>query len=419
MAYKTIPNPDTWTQADWYVDWAAGNDKNDGKTALTAVKTVMGGVVARWGTPNPTLKQTTTFHILSSQPVGAEEIVMSPTLEAPANLVFIGTPSLVANFNLGAVTSKNRATNTQFSAAGFPGGTAVGQLVQNNQAGKNSRCFVRTIIAGTAQLSQPLVPLVEGVDTVFQPAPAEVDTWALNDTVALYSLPLLNLLNVSTTGGMGTTPVELTSALWIQLLRIPDPSGTPVTMTFQPSGAGTSMVITDTYIEPYWESFGTYVSFDNAYLDGGGEGDHVTFCGGIINQGFIFYHACIIDGDVIMDALCVPTGSMLLVGFVNVAVKLQANPTATMRINATLYTPTPPIVWGVGTIDVQPEGVLWNSTGHTWATTVFTTTLTINALNVATKYVAGVFTDGVAVNVANLDAFGGLQNPIKGGRYTS
>ena len=44
-----------WTQADWYVDPVSGSDSNTGIIG-NPVQTIMGGVVAKWGTTSPTLK---------------------------------------------------------------------------------------------------------------------------------------------------------------------------------------------------------------------------------------------------------------------------------------------------------------------------------------------------------------------------
>jgi hypothetical protein len=79
------------------------------------------------------------------------------------------------------------------------------------------------------------------------------------------------------------------------------------------------------------------------------------------------------------------------------------------------------VIWGPGNIDQEGpnSGFEINNvaTGATFANTFMMNAALLNAAATGTKYVAGTFTDGVAINNANLTSFGGLQNPITGCRY--
>jgi hypothetical protein len=74
-------------------------------------------------------------------------------------------------------------------------------------------------------------------------------------------------------------------------------------------------------------------------------------------------------------------------------------------------------LYGPGSCDVSYGAVTVDVAQGTFAANVNLAALTLNGAAAGTKYVAGVFTDGVPVTSANVDASGGLQNPRTGARY--
>ena len=419
LAART-PHPATWTQADWYVDWVLGNDSNDGTTPGTAVKTVMGGVVNKWGTNSPELPQTTTLHILTPQPLGAEVIFLEPILVGPFTFNIVGTKTPVASYVLVAVTSKNRPTNTQFDAT-FPVAVTPGELLVNTTALKDSHCFVRSSAGVVSQLSQPLAPIAVG-SVIVQPAPAEVDAWMAGDTVDVFDLPILNLCVLRVTCTVSDL-AQTAPGLWLQSLHVPDPSGSPGFTEFAPVAEGGYVVLNDVSVDAFLKTpiqgveqrggGGSVLTtaLVQCYLNGGGSGSAYIF-GGIVNQ-FAFIGSGFLDGDVILDVGSTGgTDAFVFGGFVNVASALIGLSSCSFILAG--------IWWGLGTLNVTKTSLVQNNRGdHSWTNGLFVATLHINNSATGTKYVAGVFTDGVLVTPANLDAFGGLQDVINGARYTT
>lgn len=418
----TIPNPATWTQADWYVDWTNGNDANDGKTPATAVKTVMGGVVAKWGTVSPILAQTTTIHILTPQPLNAEQIILEPILSGLIDFIIVGTPQLVAHTNLGAVTAKNRAANVQFAAAGFGGaGIAVGQLVHNTTAGKDSWGFIYALPGGgVADLTQPLAPMTPGVTTLFVPAPAEVDTWAIGDTVDVFEACALNLRSLIVHGGSATDPLFIHPNVWVRYIKVLDAGGAPGNSTFAPIFPGNYVTLESCMFQPSLVT--TEPSFEanviQCYMGAGCWPDWTYIAGGIVTlYGLETTGINWLDADLILQSSAGLSGECIL-GFVNILNTVAGHGGAELRIETFTYGSS--FVWGAGTINLQIESSLWNTSGKTWVNCLSVPTLQAMGLAFGSGYVGGgVFNDGIAITPANLDLWQGLQNVRGGARYSS
>lgn len=403
----------SWSQTDWYVDWTHGNDANDGKTSGTAVKTVMGGVVTKWGTNSPLLSNSTTIHMLSDQPLNAEEIILQPFMNVVGQGSFniIGTPTVLGTTTLSAVVAKNRATNTQFQAAGF-GSYPVGSLVHNTTAGKNSYAIIRTNGGGTAQLSQPLAPI--SANTLLALPPAEFDTWANTDTVTILKPTAINLFVLNVTTGMVDSSFDGGVNLF-QYLDILDPSGTPFDSVITLNNLGSAGIFDSCVVETYVvDPIAFETVFSNCYLTGGGEVTRCVYFGGIIKQGIVFNAAVTLDGDVIVDDFC-SVISLCLAGYVNIGNKIQALTGGTFRLVQEYYSAS--IVWGVGVLDVQPGGNIWNSTGN-WTTALFTTTLTLKGATTGTAYSGTSFINGITLTPTHLDGYGSIFNVNNGARYT-
>ena len=83
-------NPSSLLQPAWYVDPVAGNDAHDGTSPATAVKTIMGGIVKRWGTSSPILTVSVTVFVLQPEAPEQEEIVLSPVVTKGVNFAIVG-----------------------------------------------------------------------------------------------------------------------------------------------------------------------------------------------------------------------------------------------------------------------------------------------------------------------------------------
>lgn len=425
-------NPGTWkalfisndpgylTQTDWYVDWVNGNDGYAG-TISAPVKTVMGGVVPKWGTNEPKLSQTTTLHIITPQPANVEEIILAPQLIGEVNFIIKGTPQLVATFNMGTVTAKARATNTQFQSTGFSaGGLAVGQLVHNNTGGKDSWCFIRTLVGGTAKLTQPLAPLVAGIDTLYFATPAEIDTWANGESVSVYNPCKLNLRSIVATGGGNSDGSVTTPGVWMEYIEVIDGSGVAGTSTFAPQFSGNYILMQSCVIDAYVDTLAAstfQITLTNCYLNG--ISASMTYIIGGICTTFAIITCDFnwLDADFIIDDGGGLSGEVSI-GVVQFYSTTACHGNAEVRIvNGSSYGA---VLWGTGTINVQAGSLLWNTSGTTWVNS-FYATLQLKGAVTGTRYnsATGIWTSGIALTAANLDGYIGLQDPISGARAAS
>lgn len=413
-----LVDPSKWIQSDWYVSWAYGNDNNDGSTPATPVKTVMGGVVAKWNTISPILEQNTTIHILDSQPLGGENIILTPIMVGAVYFAIVGTlqpvgPPIV--LGAGSVTPKNRGIGQPLVVNGLPATFTAGTLAVNTT--HPSRAFVDKNVAGAVTFSQPLTTVEPG-NKAFG-AGTEVDTWAAGDSIQLYEIPTINLISCVATGG-AVNQASTASALWIYDLHILDVSGTPDTSCIAPSISGAYATLSEVWVEPYLLlgiGLPTFCNTFNCYLAGGGIGGQAAINGGIVtagNTGFILDGGASIDQDVIVDGI-IMAGEGSSLGLVYIGAGEISISDGSVYL-APLTGPT--IVWGPGKIDVFAGGRLY------LVDTTFVITLTgglqlklDHTLTTGTSYAAGVWTDGIALTPANIDANGGLQNPKTGSRY--
>jgi hypothetical protein len=192
-----VPNPNTWTQAFWFIDPVNGNDSNDGKTAATAVKSYNGGVVARWGTTSPTLPQTTTLTWLTSQPNGAADPVILEPVMVNGVCIIEGILGVAQQLSAGAIAAVTaRVFNPpQLLEVTLPGpALPAGTLIRNTTALKDSFAFVNTAPGGGVYtMEQPLTPTVLPYGgSVF--APTEVNNWLALDTFVAYEPCHVNLV---------------------------------------------------------------------------------------------------------------------------------------------------------------------------------------------------------------------------------
>lgn len=402
--------------ANWYIDFVSGSDSNSGLTSGSALKTFMGGLVGKWGTNAPLLSQSVAVHFLSAQPLHAEAIALDITLLGPNSFSIIGTPSLAYTASLNVVQSKNKSTNAQFICNGFASSSVVNQLVANTTSGKVSTCFIRNVSTGSAGLTQPIATMNLG-DNVFLPAPSEVDTWAHNDTVSVFDLPGINLQNINvkcaSSSDGSTNPV-----LWLQYLKVWDWSGAAGNQNFTPSCQSGFLNVADCYVQPYFVLRGvpTYESNLVNCSFPGGEMDHTWIIGGInTTLGLIITSPSWIDGDFVSDGGTFVTGPNVVVANMNVSNVLKGHPQSTIRVVPQAYASA--VLWGVGSVDIEPMGLFWNSTGTSWPTAVKVATLTIDALSTATTYATGTFVDNIPITTTNIQFYGGMQNVRTGARY--
>lgn len=216
--------PASWTQATWFIDpqnlTGLASDGNSGIDAAHPVLTYNGGVVAKWGTQSPTLRQNTTITWLSSDLTGADPVVFTPTV-VQCFVKLTGVATIIHAGAFVAVTPKAHSPAQLLNVdLGFA--ASVGQFVQNTTVGKASKGAVYKLVGGTnfailQPLSNAVVPFVSG---------SQVNTWAPGDTYQLLAFPSVYFVNVTPAVG-GFDPSFDVS---IQLLNLhaiePAPLGT-------------------------------------------------------------------------------------------------------------------------------------------------------------------------------------------------
>jgi hypothetical protein len=421
-----VPNP-SWLQANWYVNPVTGNDSASGTSPATAVKTIVGGIVARWGTTAPTLAQNTTIFLLESETIDQEYVVLEPVLVGAVSFAIIGTFAAVGTtFKPASVASKNRATPQLLQLHGMPAGTTGGQLVLNET--KGSYAFVDSVTAGVATMTQPFVSA--GLTSIDLTAiPAEDDSWTSADTYQRYAVPLLNLKYLAPVGGDTNTSVSR-NVCWVQGVHVPDVSGTPGFSNMNVnSAAGCSVVCSLCWFDPEFVGLANNATVGQSFScwnNGGVVGYSWAFLGGASNtnggyflDGTYVEDLSAIDGDIIIHGGLTVKGAYSLCGYAYLDASAGSTIAGSqLRIEPYYY--AVPQLWGPGGMDVDGGGALINESGTTWAACMtLSGSLTIGGITTGTKYAAGVWTDGVTISAANLDTFGGLINPQTTSRYCS
>jgi hypothetical protein len=423
-----------WTQSDWYVDPINGVDTAAG-TIGAPVKTVMGGIVAKWGTVSPILPQTTTIHLVNSETTGQESIFLSPYMvgSGPSNFVIDGTLGLTqigATFACGAVTAQVQGNpGTLLQVAGMPAGAAAGMLIENVTRG--CYAFIDSMAGATATLTQPLDSAsLTTISDVAQPS--LINTWTVGDQCKVFQLPQINLKSIQPVGGDGSSTAA--PIVWMQNLWIPDVSGVIGQSEFNAVPVGIGLFIMSCRIDPFIALLGADQDVEcgaiNCWLPGGG----FTYYSGITSGavctvnasfGLHLYDLSSIDGNVIFHA------GVYSKGFYNIAglayfdgsvlpqfVVIHGNQVVLESSQTT--TSMAAQLWGPFTFSVEgPNSGVLNQSGSIWADILTLNALEMDGASTGTSYSAGTWTDGRALTPANLDTYNGLQNPITGSRFAN
>lgn len=420
------PNP-FWLVPDWYVDPISGNDANTGTSPITAVRTIMGGIVQRWGTTSPILIQTTTIHLLAPETFQQEEVVLEPILVEGVSFVILGTNVLLKSDTIAAVLTPldpTVGTNLTITPTGGVAGLSPGNLVQNTTRG--SFALVDAIDGGgILTITQPFVQA--GLTTVSSnPGLVQDNGWAIGDSLDFFESPLLNLKVIHPQGGDfgGNSPV-----CWLENLYIPSLGGvgfstltpTPVACSFVASNCKFDVFVTlDAQL--------TYIigQFQNSWLNGGSFlGPLAKIMGGASNTASVNYcgfFGGFADFNVILHTYTFLVDPGAIFGLVQGDGDIFLNARSVLQIlRPSLGTP---ILWGTANLHVnQTNSVVANASlggSVPWTTCLLLTgSLTMNGFTTAFGFdtATGTFTPGgITISAANLDAQtgGGLHNPRTG-----
>lgn len=411
--------PVSWTQTDWYLDGYAGNDTTGDGSFSKPVKTIMGGIVSRWGTTKPVLAQTTTIHVLSGQTVGAERTILEPILTGSStNFVVIGTPSnFGSSFSAGTITTKVIGNpGNDWQVAGMPAGAAAGMQLFNST--RNSYAMVKSVTSNVATITQPVTAAWATTVTALTNNVGEDNGWVAGNTLQLSNLPILNLEGCKPLGGDSNTSFS-TGVFWVQQIHVPDISGVPGNSSFSivPFGCAfaTSLCFIDTFITTSDNDTGFGCMLANSLLNGGGAFHGVYFAASTVEVAVTLGPGNNSCEDTTFDC------NVTIFGGGDFAVEspggghITSGNTFTVWEGCTIDLLAP--FWGAGTLNTTGNGYV-KLFGGTWATNLIVATLEINGATTGTAYSGnGIFYGPIALTSANLDGYGGLQNPATGSMY--
>ena len=420
----SLPNS-SWLIPAWYVDPINGLDTNSGTTVGSPVKTIMGGIVARWHTTSPILSNSVAITVINSETLNQEEIVLEPVLVNQSNFSIVcdyiadGSP-----FTAGTVTPKVRgAPGNSLTVAGFTSG-ATGQRVKN--VTKNSFATINSIAGGIATMTQPFA--AAGLTTITgAPTYIEDNTWATGDQLQVYQRMLLNLKVLNVKGGDSNSTGSV-QVCWIENAYIPDVSGSAGNSLFNPIIQGPSLIFSGCQIDPYLIMNGAAATFSaqavDCFLNGGNNfSNNTTLIGGSSNSSgtvsAYFSGGGVVDGDAILNNGIEVGGLGNYFALAQIGgTKISVEDGGQMKIEGSRYSSTPQ-VWGGGGIDlIGNNSSVSNQSNLSWVTVLtLSNPLTINGSTAGTGYNAGVWTDNIVITSANLDGNTGLQNPRTGSRY--
>jgi hypothetical protein len=411
-------------QTQYYIDGSnssgAANDGNNGNSLNSPLFT-WAEFVKRVLLLGPVPQAITVTIVSSLQPT--DPFYWDPILTSTGtDLIVLGnTTQIGVNFAAGVVTPLSQGNpGSDLSIATMPAGTAAGDLLFN--VTRNSWAFVQSVAGATANVCQPFTGA-----TLFavkrSSSPTVDNTWTTGDTLQRLSIPSVTVTALTPTGG-ATDAAGTHGVLWLQQLRFVDPSGVVGQSSLAVKPVGCSVACVLCWVDCCLVCDGSDCGAgNNIHLNGchcpgsvfllGGQ---TTMRGGDMNRagaGVSLWGACNMNANVIVENFLNSAGGTCFSSGVHVraGAQLTAASGATWRISGSSG-PT----WGAGGIGIQAAGTVFLS-ANTWATSLLVASPSLGGGPNGTSYVAGVWTDGVVVNAANLDLFHGLQNPTLGARY--
>lgn len=422
------PNP-FWLVPNWYVAPITGSNSNDGATPATAVQTIMGGIVARWGTSSPILTQTTTIHLLEPETLSQEDVVLSPIIVEGANFAIIGSNVTLGSSTILAIITPLDpivGTNLIFTLTSVVLGIAPGNLIFNTTRG--SYAIIDAISLGVITATQPFDQV--GLTNVSaSPSLTSDNGWTAGDTLQFQISPLINLKVMNPQGGDSTAVFGESPVCWLENLFIPSLGGIGFS-EFTPFPQACSFVMSNCRLDVFviLDAQLIYVvgQFQNTWLNGGSYlGPFAVIMGGASNTSGVNYYGffggnadgnAILHGSALPCPIVSPGASFGLVQIVGSP--LFINKGATLELFSLTFIPR---LWGSAALHVNQDNAAIVNAGigpyYSWVQCLGLSNLFLNGFNTGYGFSAGAFTGPFAITPANLDTNIGLQNPLTGSRY--
>lgn len=235
--WPPFPNP-YWNQTAWFFDpqnaSTCASDDNDGKQSTCGPGVLQGPIqhwsetARRWGSGviNYSPQQPhadVTFTLMDSQLDNNDPVifrpVMLPSVDGAPNgntYLFECTKALSSATSVSTVQQKITTTNGAPTFFQVTYGTAPtrGQMIQNTT---HSSITFEGNYNSPSQMDQPLAPTTSAGSGAPIPFPAEVNTWAVADTIDLYNLPQWTFADIEPTAvGLAGFNVVIVQNCWIQ-----------------------------------------------------------------------------------------------------------------------------------------------------------------------------------------------------------
>ena len=425
-----------WKQPNWYIDPAnstgLASDSNSGATPSTPVLT-WHAILNKLGTVEPILPQDTVFHFMSDQANNfLDPVILNPVSTNGGMVGFEGglVPVGVAGI-LAGVVPKNRATG-QFLTVnlGVPVAPLVGMMLENTT--RTARCWIDSTPGGNvAVLTQPMASVTTHLPVRPPTNPALVDTFANGDAFIIKRPVKANLVYLEA-GPNADSDLAVDSAyFYIQQLWGLDPG---------PAIGDSALAITPTgfVYESRFDRLtvfgpagfgGTFAGMNNTWTAGNVICYATIFNGGSINPLGLFLLAqgisggSALDGDVIVHGttnvgLTIGGGNFIGLCALAPGALILVGTGSSVEIAAFDYGLSE--LWGTGTVEaVAGGGVLFDTSAVTQIAPTVTLSLDGFATGMKVVKATAVFTGGVVLTQANIDAADGqsIFNPQTGSRF--
>ena len=430
------PFPDEWKSAAWYLDpgnvTGCASDVNTGTSATCTANTTIGPLkswqgldVVKWGcrgAPSgcPRLRQSTTITFLSAATDNTDPVVFNPQIEAMATVTMtgsLGAAQQQATGTLNVVTAKNRATPQQLASTftlTAPDGGAAPTLLPDwlvLDTTHAAAAWLYTVSGGI--LTQPLARPASPVATA---TPAEVDTWANADAVAMYQPVTANLVKLA--------PVlaDINSSTFFPQFQVVDlavyePNGSAANLDELTLGGNVPMVFDEVsfgrtvQLAPLDASLNTsFVNCDFLGTISGGNGSTnitVKWTGGDIRGAFSAVQAQV-DGDTYVGNNALTAMSAVGTAYVASGKVWQMYSDGASIQSASAYNTAQPVIWGPGTLNIVGATRMGYASGSGKAALEFlVTTLQLNGQTKGCLDIQGAAstfgTCNITVTAANLD----------------
>lgn len=440
MTYKPSSSSLTnqfWSQATWFIDptnsTGFASDSNTGIDATHPVLSYNGGVVAKWGTTSPYLRQDTMLTWLSSQSDDTDPVLFTPVM-VNAVATFqgsIGASQEVGSGALTGVVPKNRAAG-QILEADLGFAAPIGTLLHNTTSGKDSYAWVYKNVGGTIfQLTQPMVPGV--LPFTLGTSVAEVDTWANGDTFVAYAPLAVNFVRLDPL----TAEFDGSFAFPVQIYHLRASCADGVV------GDDNLEIETNvTLVESIFDSVPLYQKscddlgffWSNCFFGAGTFGQASGF------SGEMYGGAIIANADVGSSLICWSLNNDIIIDTTAVGESLYSCPNAVASFSQvcivgelailsdlSVRSAFGAIIWGPGILNVIGLGRVFYDAGTASATFINLGGIEINGLTDANAFdpTTGLWKASISITGANLDlsivggGFGGMANIPGGATITS